>query len=110
MPVDEALAVRAVAAAESTPQSLEEQLGDLRLYELISWSVQEQFSDNPFSGWIEDINCAYMSIPTYRTPRQRLSGMYGRSSPQRGFACEGTTRSLQMEYGTRLSRWDSRGA
>jgi hypothetical protein len=31
---------------------------DLRLHELISWSVQEEFSDSPFDGWIQALNCA----------------------------------------------------
>lgn len=30
----------------------------MKLHELISWSVQEEFSDNPFNGWLRDLNCA----------------------------------------------------
>jgi hypothetical protein len=32
--------------------------GELKLHELISWSVQEEFSNCPFNGWQEDLNCA----------------------------------------------------
>lgn len=39
----------------------QDQFGDLKLHELISWSVQEEFSDNPFNGWSQALNCA---IPT----------------------------------------------
>ena len=35
-----------------------DQFGELKLHELISWSVQEEFSNNPFNGWIQDLNCA----------------------------------------------------
>lgn len=30
----------------------QDQFGELKLHELISWSVQEEFSNNPFNGWI----------------------------------------------------------
>ena len=35
-----------------------DRFGELKLQELISWSVQEEFSNNPFNGWIQDLNCA----------------------------------------------------
>jgi len=35
-----------------------DQFGELQFHELISWSVQEEFSGSPFSGWIQDLNCA----------------------------------------------------
>ena len=31
---------------------------NLRLHELISWSVQEGFSNCPFDGWIKALGCA----------------------------------------------------
>mgnify|MGYP006893245221 CR=1 FL=1 len=35
-----------------------DQFGELKLQELISWSVQEEFSNAPFDGWIQALNCA----------------------------------------------------
>lgn len=34
------------------------QNGELKLHELISWSVQAEFSASPFNGWLRDLNCA----------------------------------------------------
>jgi hypothetical protein len=55
-----------VSASEQTAEAelvsfKQDQFGDLKLHELISWSVQEEFSDNPFNGWSQALNCA---IPT----------------------------------------------
>lgn len=35
-----------------------DQAGELQFHELISWSVQEEFSGAPFNGWLQDLNCA----------------------------------------------------
>jgi hypothetical protein len=35
-----------------------DQVGELQFHELISWSVQEEFSGAPFNGWLQDLNCA----------------------------------------------------
>jgi len=55
-----------VPASEQTAEAelvsfKQDQFGDLKLHELISWIVQEEFSNNPFNGWIQALNCA---IPT----------------------------------------------
>ena len=40
------------------PTFKKDQFGELKLHDLISWSVQEEFSTNPFDGWLQDLNCA----------------------------------------------------
>lgn len=32
--------------------------GELQFHQLISWSVQEEFSGDPFYGWLQHLNCA----------------------------------------------------
>mmetsp|Transcript_28539 Transcript_28539/g.43117 ORF Transcript_28539/g.43117 Transcript_28539/m.43117 type:complete len:185 (-) Transcript_28539:5150-5704(-) len=34
------------------------QFEQLQLNDLISWSVQEEFANDPFNGWLSDLNCA----------------------------------------------------
>ena len=35
-----------------------EQVGGLKLHELVSWSVLQEFSSKPFDGWIQALQCA----------------------------------------------------
>ena len=53
---------RALSASSGSksmmPTFKKDQFGELKLHDLISWSVQEEFSTNPFDGWIQDLNCA----------------------------------------------------
>ena len=48
--------------------------GELKLHELISWSVQEEFSNNPFNGWIQDLNCA-IAIKTSNASAQPVGSV-----------------------------------
>jgi hypothetical protein len=50
-----------------------DQFGELKLHELLSWSVQEEFSDNPFNGWLRDLNCA-IPIKTSSTADLPMKG------------------------------------
>ena len=66
------------------PQTFrQDQFGEqLKLPELISWSVQEEFSNRPFDGWVQALNCAIpVRAPAARQEEdERRAG--GRTSAQ----------------------------
>jgi len=59
------------------------QFGELKLHELISWSVREEFSHSPFDGWIQALNCAIpVKAPVAQQPKGERPVVAGQTPTQ----------------------------
>jgi len=42
----------------------------MKLQDLISWSVWDEFSDSPVTGWMKELNCALPLKDKYEDTKQ----------------------------------------